>query len=254
MKNLQQLLYLQTGVECHFFEIIPSTNAKVWDLIDYGANLPLVAIACQQTHGKGQRGHQWQSNHGGLYLSLGLKVNLPANCANHLILSSVWGIVNNFRKHQIPAQIKWLNDILLEGKKLGGILTETRIKNNEIKNIVIGVGINYQNQVPEKGINLESILKYQINPQINSLEDLALITTQGILNGYQYYLQEGLENLIISYEKICFNLGQKILIQGQEGIITGINKKGELKVKLTSTGASTEVCFPMGSINLGYGN
>lgn len=252
MDNLQRLLKSPRGIDCYLYETIPSTNQKVWDLIDSGVDLPLVAIASQQTAGKGQRGHQWVSNEGGLYLSLGLEVNLAVDCATHLTLWTVWGIANNLLKHQIPVQIKWLNDLVWKGKKLGGILSETRIKNNLIKEVVIGVGINWQNEVPAIGINLDSILKNQVNSPINCLEELAFITIIGIFNGYQYYLKEGLGKLIISYEEILYNLGEKITLEAGEGIITGIGPKGELKIRLNSQGATTEVLLPPGSVSLGY--
>ena len=249
LKNLSS----QIKIECYQYKKIPSTNDQVWDLIKQGKKLPLVAIATQQTKGKGQRGNKWLSNLGGLYLSLGLEVNLPVHCATYLTLWSTWGIAQNLRKHQIPVQIKWLNDLIINGRKLGGILTESRIQNNLIKQVVIGVGVNWQNEVPTIGINLKSILQNQSNPKINSLEDLARIVYLGILHGYDFYLKEGIENLVASYQQLLNNLGEKILVKNREGTITGISNKGELKVKFSSQGASTEVLFPLGSISLGYG-
>lgn len=248
LKNLQ----LQIGIDYYQYETIPSTNDQVWELIDSGKKLPLVVVATQQTAGKGQRGNKWLSNKGGLYLSMGLEVNLPVDYATHLTLWSVWGIAHNLRKNQIPVKIKWLNDLILNGYKLGGILTETRVQNNLIKKVVIGVGINWQNEVPPIGINIKSVIQNQPNSKIKSLEDLAIIVCLGILNGYNYYMQKGSEKLIKSYEEILDNLGQKILVENMVGMITGISHKGALKVKFRSQGASTEVLFPFGSIRLGY--
>ena len=244
----------ETGptINYYLFDNIPSTNEKAWQLIDGGEKLPLVAIARQQSAGKGQRGHQWKSPLGGLYLSLGLSVDLPANCATHLTLFTAWGIATHLRKYQIPIQIKWLNDLILKDKKLGGILSETRINRGKITRAVIGVGINWTNPVPSMGINLQSIWQNQGNPEINSLEKLASVTIRGILTGYQYYLTEGIENLISSYQQLLHSLGQKIVIQGGIGVVTGISSEGALKVRLCSPGATTEIFIPPGTITLGY--
>lgn len=251
MNNLK-LSYLGKKINFHFYDRIPSTNEKVWDLINDGADFPLVAIAKCQTKGKGQRGNKWVSSQGGLYLSLGLGVNLSVDDATHLTLFTAWGIADNLRKYNIPVQIKWLNDLILNRKKLGGILCETKIKNQVIYQAVIGVGINWQNQVPTMGINLKSVLNKDEKCLVNSLEDLILITVQGILNGYEFYCQNGIEKLIKAYEEIFYNLGQEIIIEVGKGIITGISDKGELKVKLTSQGASTEIFLASENISLGY--
>lgn len=243
-KNLTHFFKLDKGIDCYIFKTISSTNETVWDLIDNNTSLPLVVIARQQTAGKGQRGHKWISKKGGLYLSLGLEINLPINHAHHLTLFTVYGIVNNLRKNNIPIQIKWLNDLFLKGKKLGGILTETRSKKNLIYQAVIGVGINWQNEVPEMAINLESLREKNTNFPINSLEELSLIVLEGIFSGYEYYITEGINPLIKSYEQLLYNLGEQISLEIGEGIITGINEKGELKIKLKSQGASAEIFLP----------
>lgn len=246
------LTEIEPKLNYYIFDHIPSTNQKVWQLIERGTKLPIVAIARQQSAGKGQRGHQWESPLGGLYLSLGLSVDLPVNCATHLTLFTAWGIANHLRQYQIPIQIKWLNDLILKDKKVGGILSETRINQGKIKQAVIGVGINWTNAVPSIGINLQSILQNQVNPRIDSIEKLTSIIIKGILNGYQVYLTEGIENLVLSYQELLHSLGQKIMIQGCEGVVTGITSAGELKVRLRSPGATTEIFILPGTITLGY--
>jgi BirA family biotin operon repressor/biotin-[acetyl-CoA-carboxylase] ligase len=239
-------------INCYYFQKIPSTNDQVWELHKQGHKFPLVAIASEQTAGKGQRGHKWESSRGGLYLSLGLESDLPLNCAHHITLFSSWGIAHTLRKYQIDVKIKWLNDLILEQKKLAGILSETRIYQNRIKQIVIGVGINWRNLVPPRGINLQSVLDKQLNPKLNSLEELIELTIRGILQGYKYYFDQGIESLLPEYENLLVNRGQKITLEGLEGIVTGISPQGELKLRLSSPGATTEICLSPHSFSLGY--
>lgn len=172
----------------HLFDTLPSTNQKLWELIDGGAAPGTVVIACEQTAGRGQWGRQWHSPPGGLYLSIALPANIPASNSVKLTLCSAWGIAKNLRDCGIPIAIKWPNDLMLLGRKLGGILTETRVSSGQLTKAIVGVGINWTNTVPETGINLQAFGDNLSEPPIASLEMLAAITIQGILSGYQHSL------------------------------------------------------------------
>ena len=236
----------------HVFESIPSTNQKLWELIDEGADLPLAAIAVQQTAGRGQWGRQWHSKPGGLYLSVALTPSILAQDAPHLTLFSAWGIVAALRHCQIPVLIKWPNDLILEGCKLGGIKSETRLQQGQIQQAAIGVGINWSNPVPEMGINLQSFLKNRHTPYLTSLEILAAITVQGLFAGYHSYLWQGIEGILPSYLNLLHSRGLQVRVNDSPGVVVGVTAAGELRVKLYSLGATTEICLPPGSISLGY--
>ncbi|MEA5468655.1 biotin--[acetyl-CoA-carboxylase] ligase, partial [Spirulina sp. 06S082] len=111
----------QGAIALHHHEILESTNTTAWELLKNGASSPLVVIADRQTAGQGQWGRQWQSDRGGLYLSLGMVIESAIGI--HLTFSSGWGIATALRHEGIPVQLKWPNDLILEGKKLGGIKT-----------------------------------------------------------------------------------------------------------------------------------
>ena len=234
-------------ITLHLYDIIPSTNQKIWELIDRGNNLPIVAIACQQTAGRGQWGRKWHSKPGGLYLSLGIETAIDPNNANHLTIATATGIAHSLRKYNIPVLLKWPNDLIIDGKKLGGIKIETRIQKEKISRAVIGVGINWQNIVPEVGINLKSY-----SSEITSLEMLAAITVRGILAGYQNYLDFGIENILPSYLEILDSIGRSILINDSPAKVIGVNANGQLRVSLSSSGATTEILLQPGQISLGY--
>jgi BirA family biotin operon repressor/biotin-[acetyl-CoA-carboxylase] ligase len=234
------------------FDMIDSTNQILWQLLDAGIEPPLGAIACQQTAGRGQWGRQWQSLRGGLYLSLAFNPEIPATAAPHLTLCSAWGIANSLRQQQIPVQIKWPNDLTLQGRKLGGIKTETRVKKGKIAQAVIGIGINWKNPVPAVGINLQSFWFNCLNPTISSLEMLAAITINGILNSNRRYVEEGIDSLLPSYLELLENCGQNIIVNGCPGVVVGVTNLGELRVRFQASGAATEVNLPPGTIRLGY--
>lgn len=236
----------------YLFDTIASTNQTTWELIAQGIKPPLIAIATEQTAGRGQWGRTWQSAPGGLYLSLGLKINLPVENVAHITLFTAWGIAQKLRSYQIPVQLKWPNDLVLQGRKLGGIKTENRINQGRIIYTVIGVGINWINPIPNQGINLKTWFQNNSQASRINLEDLAALTIAGIFFGYESYKQEGIESILNSYLDIFHNLGQLIFINGNSGRVIGITSQGELKVRFKSPGATTDLVLPPGTISLGY--
>lgn len=248
--NQQQLESLLNSslFSVHLHELIPSTNQTAWELLEKGEKTPFAVIASQQSAGRGQWGRKWESSEGGLYLSLAIAPNIGVADAPHLTLCSGVGIVQHLEKYEISVQLKWPNDLILDKRKLGGIKTETKVYQNHITQAVIGVGINWVNSVPEMGINLHSL----DNCSILSLEQLAAITIDGLLAGYDFYLSQGIDKLVTAYTQRLYNYGQTITIEGCKGVIVGVNQQGALKVCLQSPGASTEICLPVGTISLGY--
>ncbi|PSB35515.1 biotin--[acetyl-CoA-carboxylase] ligase [Chlorogloea sp. CCALA 695] len=223
----------------YIYEVLPSTNQTLWELIKAGIK-PGIVIAAQQTAGRGQRGHQWYSAIGGLYLSYALAPNIPVSQSFQLTLCAAWGIANALKTLGIPVQLKWLNDLVIDGRKLGGILTETKVNQGIITQAVVGVGINWINPVPETGINLSSFID-----TIPSLEMLAAVTIQGIERG----INEPVANLIPAYEQLLINMGQSVTFGDRTGVIIGITNTCCLRLQIEDC---SEIHLKPGSISLGY--
>ena len=248
---------IDLSVPLSVFDCIPSTNTKLWELIDRGDKCPVGAIALQQTAGKGQWGHCWVSTAGGLYLSVGLDLDLEIANYSHLVMATAWGIATVLRHYQLPVTIKWSNDLILDRRKLGGIKIEARSKKNKLVKAVVGVGINWRNLVPEPGINLESYYGNKNLKTINSLEELTAIATYGILLGYQYYLAVGIEKLLDEYQAILNSLGEQVNFNDCLGEVIGVTTQGKLRVKLYEPSDrqfndSNEIEIAPGQISLGY--
>ena len=200
--SFDRYLATQTfGRPLHVFERLGSTNTTLWDLMAQGANPGTAVIAAQQDAGRGQWGRTWYSAFGGLYLSVAIAPHIPASQTQELTICSAWGVTHRLRAAQIPVVLKWPNDLFLEGYKLGGILTETVIQQEQIHQAVIGIGLNWQNRVPPEGINLQGVLDHRLEPTIHSLEMLAALTLQGLEAGYQRWQKEGIEALLPDYFK-----------------------------------------------------
>jgi BirA family transcriptional regulator, biotin operon repressor / biotin---[acetyl-CoA-carboxylase] ligase len=251
-QNFSSLTVKQNIISGYLYDILTSTNSQIWQLRQENIKPPFFVMAKQQTAGKGQRGNIWRSPLGGIYLSIILKVNLSIESINHLTLFSIVSIVNTLRKVDIPVEIKWLNDLILDRKKLGGILCETRIEQKIIKELVIGIGINYDNITPDNGISLKTYFD-KINdeniPSINSL--IENIITE-ILRSYENYLNLGIDNLVNEYNQLIYNNQKQVIIEKIKGTILGINNQGNLQVKITSLGASSKISFSPQNYSLSY--
>lgn len=227
-------------LDLHIYETLPSTNQTLWELINNGAKPGSVVIATQQTAGRGQRGHQWYSAIGGLYLSYALAPNIPVSESFQLTIRTAWGIATTLNALGIPVQLKWLNDLVINRRKLGGILTETKVNQGIVTKAVVGVGINWTNTVPETGINLSSFIN-----TISSLEMLAAATIQGIEKG----INEPVANLLPAYEQLLINIGQKVTVSDRTGVIIGITDTCDLRLRLED---NSEIYLAPGSLSLGY--
>lgn len=241
-KKLTFSIEKYNSINGYLYDTLTSTNDQAWQLRTENRQLPFVVISKQQTSGKGQRGKKWESSEGGLYMSVAVELNLPVKYSHHLTLLTLVGIALEFNHRSIPVKIKWLNDLILAQKKLGGILWETKLIKNVIREAVIGVGINYNNFAPDCGINLTYFLqKTSIN--IPSLESVYYWVVSGIFNSYQKYQNQGIKGIIDDYNKLLYNGGEKVIFSQNQGRILGINDEGNLMVKMSSLNAQSIVSF-----------
>ncbi|MBR8834609.1 MAG: biotin--[Stigonema ocellatum SAG 48.90 = DSM 106950] len=259
----------------HLFETVSSTNQILWEELNSGAEPGCVVIATQQTCGRGQWGRQWMSPEGGLYLSVAIAPKLDATNSYQITLATAWGIARQLRNCGVPVGIKWPNDLVLISipdidtktdlgtadvfnnyKKLGGILTETKVYNGLITQAVIGVGINWANPVPETGINLETWQANQHPKPISSLEMLTSTVLLGIESGIMTLFQEGVNILLSRYLELLTNIGDRVYVDNVAGTIVGVTPQGELRVLLSTSELKTvitpEIYLQPGTISLGY--
>ncbi len=213
-------LHPQWDWNIHLYDRVTSTNQVLWQLFDsqhgqYHASAvaqPKAAIARQQMYGKGQWSRQWLSSPGGLYLSAGLTLHIPVQMTAILTLSTAWGIADALARASVPIGLKWPNDLVIDGRKLGGILIETRLRGDRISRVVIGVGINWTNPIPETGISLHSRLMAQPDSAIDTLNDVAAVVLLGIQTGIERWRQEGSRAIVTAYEAFWVNRGQWVTL------------------------------------------
>lgn len=216
--------------DIHVFDQVASTNQTLWDMTD--AKAGTVAIAHTQTAGKGQRGKQWLSSPGGVYLSLMLEPDWPADQAAQLTLCTAWGIVSQFRCLGIDAGIKWPNDIVTAGQKLGGILSETKLENGLITRAVVGVGINVYNPVPATGITWQQLTS--ANDVAATLCEVSAAVLLGIWRGIFYRNYTDSKKFTDAYQSLLTNLNMPVVLKGKTWKVVGVTDAGYLTLKYTS--------------------
>lgn len=137
-----QLKTSYMGQEVYYFESIDSTNIYA-NTIANQAPEGAVVVSKKQTQGKGRSGKIWVSDYDqGIYFSTILKPSIPISRASFLTQVAGAALATSLEKLGVACQIKWPNDLVLNGRKIAGILTEMRAEIESISYIIVGIGIN----------------------------------------------------------------------------------------------------------------
>ncbi len=248
--EIKSLLHTEwAGQELFCFDEIDSTNTKAKELAEQGYPSGTLVVADRQIAGRGRRGRSWDSPAGiGIFMTLLLKPDINPNNASMLTLVTALATAQAISDVTgAEAKIKWPNDIVINGKKVCGILTEMSAQFDYINHIVIGIGINVHNEsFPEEIRETASSLLLESGKRIHRA-DLIARFLERFEAGYAIFLQtEDLEGLMKDYNALLVNIQKQVRIldpkEPFEGKAIGITKRGELIVdtwesrKLVSSG------------------
>lgn len=236
--EVRSLLHTEwAGQEIHYYDTIDSTNNKARELAEKGSPHGTLVVADHQESGKGRRGRTWDSPaNTGIFMSLLLMPDINPNHASMLTLVTALAVVEAIQDVTgiIPG-IKWPNDIVINRKKICGILTEMNAQFDYISNIVIGIGINVHNeQFPPEISEMATSLFLECGKRFHR----ALIIAK-ILEHFEEYFEifletEDLSQLMKFYNRLLVNRGADVKVLDPkkpfEGKAVGINKNGELMV------------------------
>lgn len=130
----------------HHYGEVSSTNDLIKEMADKGAPEWTTVVAQSQSAGRGRMGRRWHSPRGNLYLSVLFRPEiLPSELPRMSILSSLAVFMALYRD-KTPLNLKWPNDILLDGRKIAGVLLEGRTQGDRVDYVVLGIGINLKLQ------------------------------------------------------------------------------------------------------------
>jgi len=138
------LVNSRLGKPLYYFGEVGSTNDILRDKAAAGAPEGSVVIAGSQTAGRGRRGNKWLSIPGkGVYLSMLLRPRWPSNESPYIGFFAALAAARALERLNLGnVKLKWPNDILVNGRKIGGVLIEPRLSRGVIEFVVLGVGIN----------------------------------------------------------------------------------------------------------------
>ncbi len=137
-------------IRLHYFERVSSTMDVIHQLASEGAAAGTAVIAGEQLEGRGSRGRGWHSPPGGLWMSVVFRP--PAVEGIEAISLRVGLAVAEAIQARVPTplRLKWPNDLMLEDRKLGGVLCEARWQGDALAWVAVGLGMNIRNRIPDE--------------------------------------------------------------------------------------------------------
>lgn len=226
----------------YHFDVLDSTNKKAKELAEQGCKHGTLVTAEEQEAGVGRRGRSWSSQKGtGIYMSMVLKPQLEIQSLSMITLLAAMAVAKAFEQLQILSEntpcIKWPNDIVMNKKKICGILTELNLKGRDIDSVIVGIGINVSNTCfPEEIKEMASSILLETGKTID--KELLI---QSVWKNFSSYYERFSETQDLSllkeeYETYLLNKGERVKVLepvGEyEGIAGGITNKGELLVDI----------------------
>lgn len=225
----------------HHFESIGSTNEAAVAAGRGGAPHGSLWLADSQSQGKGRLGRHWESKPGvGLYFSLLLRPTMKAAMAPLSTLAVGLGLAEALRKLGLPGLlVKWPNDLLVKGRKLGGILTEMVHRGDGVDFLVIGVGINVGQENSDFDADLQgsAISLRQAGSPILDRFELLQIFLPSIFHSVEALVSQGAAELCRRWERESGMVGKALAYAAtegglaREGRVLGLDAEGRLRVE-----------------------
>jgi BirA family transcriptional regulator, biotin operon repressor / biotin---[acetyl-CoA-carboxylase] ligase len=219
------------------FDRIGSTNTEAIEQAKRGADEGLVVIAREQTSGRGRNGRTWISEKdAGLFFSIVLRPQVETKFLPLLTMMAAVGVFEMLKSHGLDPDIKWPNDVLVDEKKISGILAETA-ETPRGRAIIIGIGINlrYSNYLPEVAALITSVEKEtgrQPDP-----EDVLRVMTRILSGLYDVFCsEEGPQKIRQAWsERSSYLEGADVTAITASGTISGttrgIEENGALRIE-----------------------
>ena len=222
----------------HYFDYLASTMDLAMQLGIQAAPNGTLVLAESQTKGRGRLGRSWFSpKYKGIYLSLILRPKISPSTAPILTLLSAVSICEAIKKVVgLDAQIKWPNDVFICNKKISGILTEMNAEVDKVNFVVIGIGLNVNND-KKSLIAQATSLREQAGQSISRILLLQELLCR-IENNYFLLEDKGGQGIIDKWRSFSLTLGRRVKVYCQdihiEGQAVDIDRDGGLLIRKDS--------------------
>lgn len=239
------------GRQIHHFDTLASTNLRAREIAADSPN-GTVVIAEEQFEGKGRTGRAWASPPGGIYLSIILKPDIPPDHLHRLTLVTGVAAVETLNGLGLNAGIKWPNDILINEKKVCGILTEIDAEADAMNYAIIGIGVNANTELDA----LPPITMLQatsLKEEMGQVVDRIAIAQRFLERFEQYYiafLTDDFPSVLKHWRAYSSTIGRRVKIVTRfrtiVGEAVGVDNDGALIVELDDGTFEKEItgtCF-----------
>ncbi|MDQ0299411.1 BirA family biotin operon repressor/biotin-[acetyl-CoA-carboxylase] ligase [Salibacterium salarium] len=228
------------GTSIVYKKKVTSTQEVAHELARNEAEEGTVVVAETQYKGKGRMNREWHSPSGtGLWFSLIVRPDIIPQKAPQLTLMTAVAVTEGIMEATgIQAQIKWPNDILIDGKKIAGILTEMQSEPDRVQAIIIGIGLNINQQVehfPEELLPKATSLALENDGVTYQRAVVISAILKRLEQWYFHYLQHGFKEVRERWESLAVTIGKQIkastMKETVSGIAEGITEDGVLLLK-----------------------
>jgi BirA family biotin operon repressor/biotin-[acetyl-CoA-carboxylase] ligase len=224
------------GKHIKYFKETESTNIIAREIAS-SVNEGTIVIAESQTAGRGRLGRKWISPVGGIWLSIILKPRIEPVYAPRITLLAGVSVAKAMQDIGLPAKIKWPNDILINGKKVCGILTEIGAEADIIDYLVVGIGIDANvdtGTFPEEFRDNSTSLEKEMGHKINRVEFVQKLLEE-FETLYTKFHKDGFPQILEEWRNMSATIGQWVKITAQAktiyGEAIGVDNEGALIVE-----------------------
>jgi BirA family transcriptional regulator, biotin operon repressor / biotin---[acetyl-CoA-carboxylase] ligase len=210
-----------------------STNDEAARLARAGASHGTVVIAERQTNGRGRDGRVWESPAGGLYMSAVLRPPMPIVDVPPMTLAIGIGVCEAIRTTGAAAVLKWPNDVLVDGRKLAGVLVEAQSQGNRLEAVIVGIGINLTNELPA-AVSESAITLAEAAGTTVDREPFVERLLAHVERWVDRYVSVGIEPIIPAWqERMAVGLHARATINGASltGCVAGLDADGALLLR-----------------------
>jgi BirA family biotin operon repressor/biotin-[acetyl-CoA-carboxylase] ligase len=212
------------GRDVEFLGEVTSTNILARERAEKGCREGLVLVASSQTSGKGRLDREFHSPEGGLYLSIVLKPKILPSQSGIIPLMAGLAVSKAISTTVMrETSLKWPNDVMMDGKKICGILNQAAVKGEGVEYLIIGIGINVNStleQLPDKIQGSAGTLKELTSKEID-MKDLFrnLICFLDML--YLQFLSGDISTILDSWSERSSTVGKHVKVRSGSNIIEG---------------------------------
>lgn len=230
------------GRKIYFYESLSSTSIKAFELARAGEAEGAVVIAETQTGGKGRVGRRWESPSGvNLYASVILRPDVAPSNAHELTFVSAVAVAEAVASLTgARPEVKWPNDILIDGRKAAGILLEMSSETDRVNFVVAGIGLNVnsRSQMYSEDVGARAISLSEKTGMLLDRAEVARRVFTSIDKWYRIYFEKGFASVLGEWRGYFSSVGAEVRVASfgkiLEGVCVGVGSDGALLLKTRS--------------------